>query len=160
MTNYKTIQALSKDTHRAAEGTLAFVAEKGGELYVKARNGWRKVQVCQLFHPDLRILSGKQRWQISCETDSVFFQLGELISHGPPTSAASQSLSRSGEWKPQRVHSQVQTLLPTKSPNDCDKTLSISLVCTKKNMSENNTIKPLRLWCAHTRKMLLNLRFL
>lgn len=47
MANYKTIQALSKDTNRAAEGTLAFVAEKGGELYVKARNGWRKVQVGQ-----------------------------------------------------------------------------------------------------------------
>lgn len=51
MTNYKTIQALSKDAHRAAEGTLAFVAEKGGELYVRARNGWRKVQVRQLFLP-------------------------------------------------------------------------------------------------------------
>lgn len=45
MTNYRSIQALSKDTQRAAEGTLAFVADKGGELYLKARDGWRKVQV-------------------------------------------------------------------------------------------------------------------
>lgn len=138
MTNYKTIHALSKDAHRAAEGTLAFVAERGGELYIKARNGWRKVQVRQLLYPDLM----RRRWKTSSEADSVFFQLGELISPGPPTSAASQSLSRSGEWnKPQRVHSQVQTLLSTILPNVCDKTLLISLVYTKEKVSGNNKIK-------------------
>uniref|UniRef100_A0A3P8SAM0 Collagenase NC10/endostatin domain-containing protein n=1 Tax=Amphiprion percula TaxID=161767 RepID=A0A3P8SAM0_AMPPE len=34
------------EAHRAAEGTLAYVSEKGGELYIRARNGWRKIQVC------------------------------------------------------------------------------------------------------------------
>lgn len=46
VTTYKTINALSRETHRAAEGALAYVSEKGGELYVRARNGWRKIQVC------------------------------------------------------------------------------------------------------------------
>lgn len=45
VTTYKTIPALSRETHRAAEGTLAYVSEKGGELYIRARNGWRKIQV-------------------------------------------------------------------------------------------------------------------
>lgn len=114
MTSYKSIQALSKDTHRAAEGTLALVAEKGGELYLKAHNGWRKVQVWQLFQAGARVL-----FRRSALTHSVFFQLGELISPGPPPSAASQSLSRSGDWsRSQRLQSQVQTP-PTKAPNVC-----------------------------------------
>lgn len=46
MTIYKTSHALSRETHRAAEGTLVYVSEKGGELYIKARNGWRNIQVC------------------------------------------------------------------------------------------------------------------
>lgn len=57
-----------------AEGTLAYVSERGGELYVRTRNGWKKIQ------------------------------LGELI-HS--SSAASQSLSRPGDWgRPPRIHSQ------------------------------------------------------
>lgn len=77
MTTYKTVHALVRETHRAAEGTLAYVSEKGGELYIKSRNGWRKIQ------------------------------LGELIQQGQSAAAASQSLSRPGEWsKPHRIHSQ------------------------------------------------------
>lgn len=113
MTNYKTIQALSKDTLRAAEGTLAYVSEKGGQLYVKAQNGWRKVQVGQLLHPYVKMDSVKGKRSKSAVvalTQTLFFQLGGLINNGASTSAASQSLSRSGGWsKPQRVHSQVQT---------------------------------------------------
>lgn len=77
MTTYKSIHALNRETHRAAEGTLVYVSEKGGELYIRTRNGWRKIQ------------------------------LGELIQNGPSSQAASQALSRSGEWnRPHRVHSQ------------------------------------------------------
>lgn len=77
MNTFKSVHALSRESHRAAEGSLAYVSEKGGELYVRTRNGWRKVQ------------------------------LGELIQQGPSSSAASQSLSRSGEWsRPHRIHSQ------------------------------------------------------
>lgn len=47
---YKTSHALSRETQRAAEGTLAYVSEKGGELYIRARNGWRKIQVCVCGH--------------------------------------------------------------------------------------------------------------
>uniref|UniRef100_A0A3P8SAN2 Collagenase NC10/endostatin domain-containing protein n=1 Tax=Amphiprion percula TaxID=161767 RepID=A0A3P8SAN2_AMPPE len=39
------ISALNREAHRAAEGTLAYVSEKGGELYIRARNGWRKIQL-------------------------------------------------------------------------------------------------------------------
>lgn len=46
VTTYKTIQALNKEAHQAAEGTLAYVSEKGGQLYIRTRNGWRKIQVC------------------------------------------------------------------------------------------------------------------
>lgn len=46
VTTYKTLHALSRDSHRAAEGTLVYVSEKGGELYVRVRNGLRKIQVC------------------------------------------------------------------------------------------------------------------
>lgn len=46
VTIYKTSHALSRETHRAAEGTFAYVSEKGGELYIRALNGWRKIQVC------------------------------------------------------------------------------------------------------------------
>lgn len=57
-----------------AEGTLAYVSERGGELYIRTRNGWKKIQ------------------------------LGELI-HS--SSAASQALSRPGDWsRPHRIHSQ------------------------------------------------------
>uniref|UniRef100_A0A3B4U8J7 Collagenase NC10/endostatin domain-containing protein n=1 Tax=Seriola dumerili TaxID=41447 RepID=A0A3B4U8J7_SERDU len=40
------IHALNRESQRAAEGTLVYVSERGGELYVRARNGWRKIQVC------------------------------------------------------------------------------------------------------------------
>lgn len=49
VTTYKTSHALSRETHRAAEGTMAYVSEKGGELYIRARNGWRKIQVCIVY---------------------------------------------------------------------------------------------------------------
>ena len=49
VTTYKTLHALSRDTHRAAEGTLVYVSEKGGELYIRVRNGLRKIQVCVVF---------------------------------------------------------------------------------------------------------------
>lgn len=81
MTTYKTNHALSRETSRAAEGTLAYVSEKGGELYIRARNGWRKIQ------------------------------LGELIQSGPSTSATSQSLSRPGDRsKTHRSQSHSQEL--------------------------------------------------
>ncbi|KAA8586686.1 hypothetical protein FQN60_016382, partial [Etheostoma spectabile] len=47
VTIYKTSHALSRETQRAAEGTFAYVSEKGGELYIRARNGWRKIQELQ-----------------------------------------------------------------------------------------------------------------
>uniref|UniRef100_A0A4W6BZ43 Collagenase NC10/endostatin domain-containing protein n=1 Tax=Lates calcarifer TaxID=8187 RepID=A0A4W6BZ43_LATCA len=40
------IHALTRESHRATEGTLAYVPERGGELYIRTRNGWRKIQVC------------------------------------------------------------------------------------------------------------------
>ncbi|MEQ2157783.1 hypothetical protein GOODEAATRI_005352 [Goodea atripinnis] len=40
---FKTVHALARETQRAAEGTLAYVSEKEGELYVRAHNGWRKI---------------------------------------------------------------------------------------------------------------------
>uniref|UniRef100_A0A3Q2FUQ8 Collagenase NC10/endostatin domain-containing protein n=1 Tax=Cyprinodon variegatus TaxID=28743 RepID=A0A3Q2FUQ8_CYPVA len=46
---FKTVQALTRETQRAAEGTLAYVSQKGGELYVRARNGWRKIPVGTMF---------------------------------------------------------------------------------------------------------------
>ena len=49
VTTYTTLHALSRDTHRAAEGTLVYVSEKGGELYIRVRNGLRKIQVCVVF---------------------------------------------------------------------------------------------------------------
>lgn len=49
VTTYTTIQELSKERHRAAEGTLAYVSERGGELYVRTHEGWRKIQVCTVF---------------------------------------------------------------------------------------------------------------
>lgn len=77
MTTYKTFHALTREAHRAAEGTLAFVSERGGELYIRTRNGWRKIP------------------------------LGELIHSGPQSSGASQTVSKTGEWsRPQRAHSQ------------------------------------------------------
>uniref|UniRef100_A0A3B3ZEQ5 Collagenase NC10/endostatin domain-containing protein n=1 Tax=Periophthalmus magnuspinnatus TaxID=409849 RepID=A0A3B3ZEQ5_9GOBI len=33
------------ETHRAAEGTLAYVSERGGELYIRTRHGWKKIQL-------------------------------------------------------------------------------------------------------------------
>uniref|UniRef100_A0A3Q2V197 Collagen, type XV, alpha 1b n=1 Tax=Haplochromis burtoni TaxID=8153 RepID=A0A3Q2V197_HAPBU len=47
VTSYKTIHALTQEAHHAAEGTLAYVSERGGELYIRARNGWHKIQVCR-----------------------------------------------------------------------------------------------------------------
>lgn len=46
VTIYKTVHAMNRESHRAAEGTLVYVSEKGGELYIRTRNGWRKIQVC------------------------------------------------------------------------------------------------------------------
>uniref|UniRef100_A0A667X8W1 Collagen, type XV, alpha 1b n=1 Tax=Myripristis murdjan TaxID=586833 RepID=A0A667X8W1_9TELE len=40
-----TLHALSRESYRAAEGTIAYVSDRGGELYVRARDGWRKVQL-------------------------------------------------------------------------------------------------------------------
>ncbi|KAF7657539.1 hypothetical protein LDENG_00025220 [Lucifuga dentata] len=78
VTTYETIYALTQETRQAAEGSLAYVSDRGGELYIRAHYGWRKVQ------------------------------LGELISDEPSSSAVSQALSRNGEWsKPQRTHSQL-----------------------------------------------------
>lgn len=45
---YKTIQELTQETHHAAEGTMAYVSARGGELYIRARNGWRKIPVCPI----------------------------------------------------------------------------------------------------------------
>lgn len=45
VTTYRTFNALTRDSLRTAEGTLAYVSERGGELYIRARNGWRKIQV-------------------------------------------------------------------------------------------------------------------
>ncbi|MEQ2258479.1 hypothetical protein XENORESO_020340 [Xenotaenia resolanae] len=74
---FKTVHALARETQRAAEGTLAYVSEKEGELYVRAHNGWRKIP------------------------------LGELIHNGASSSEASHALSRAGDWsRPRRVHSQ------------------------------------------------------
>uniref|UniRef100_A0A3Q4G6P0 Collagen, type XV, alpha 1b n=1 Tax=Neolamprologus brichardi TaxID=32507 RepID=A0A3Q4G6P0_NEOBR len=44
---YKTTHALTQEAHHAAEGTVAYVSERGGELYIRARNGWHKIQVCR-----------------------------------------------------------------------------------------------------------------
>lgn len=56
---------------------MAYVSERGGELYIRARNGWRKIQ------------------------------LGELIQSGPSASESSQALSRPGDWsRTHRSHSQ------------------------------------------------------
>nr|XP_057924239.1 collagen, type XV, alpha 1b isoform X3 [Doryrhamphus excisus] len=77
VSTYKTVHALTRDMQRATEGTLAYVAESGGELYIKVRNGWSKLQ------------------------------LGELIRSESSSSSASQTHSRPGEWsRPHRSHSQ------------------------------------------------------
>lgn len=59
VTTFKTVKALSRETRdqRAAEGTLAYVSERGGELYIRARNGWRKIQVCTADIPSTAVLS-------------------------------------------------------------------------------------------------------
>lgn len=44
VTVYKTGQALLRETHRASEGAMAYVSDKG-ELYIRAQGGWRKIQV-------------------------------------------------------------------------------------------------------------------
>lgn len=49
ITIYTTIYGLSRTTQRAAEGTLAYVSERGGELYIRTQNGWCKIQVCITF---------------------------------------------------------------------------------------------------------------
>ncbi|XP_076018225.1 collagen, type XV, alpha 1b [Genypterus blacodes] len=89
VSTYKTIHALTGEAQEATEGSLAYVSDRGGELYIRARNGWRKVQ------------------------------LGELIPDEPPSSAVSQALSRNGEWsKPQRIQSQeLQEPTPGYKPN-------------------------------------------
>lgn len=80
MTTYRSTQALVRESLRAAEGTIAYVADRGGELYIRAQQGWRQVQ------------------------------LGELIPgppDAPSSSSVSQALSRSGERsQPLRIHSQ------------------------------------------------------
>ena len=45
VTIYKSTHALVREGQRAPEGTLAYVSERGGELYIKRRNSWRKIQV-------------------------------------------------------------------------------------------------------------------
>ncbi|XP_071370054.1 collagen alpha-1(XV) chain-like [Centroberyx affinis] len=80
VTTYRTVHALARESHRAAEGTMAYVSDRGGELYVRTRNGWRKVQLGELI---------------------------QLPSEGPSSSAVSQALSRPGERsRPHRIHSQ------------------------------------------------------
>uniref|UniRef100_A0A3Q2Z4L7 Thrombospondin-like N-terminal domain-containing protein n=1 Tax=Hippocampus comes TaxID=109280 RepID=A0A3Q2Z4L7_HIPCM len=46
VSTHETIYALTRETRRAPEGTLAYVSESGGELYIKSQNGWRKIRVC------------------------------------------------------------------------------------------------------------------
>ncbi|XP_062337682.1 LOW QUALITY PROTEIN: collagen alpha-1(XVIII) chain-like [Osmerus eperlanus] len=79
VSTYRTALALVRESHRVAEGTMAYVADRGGELYIRAQQGWRQVQ------------------------------LGELILAPPdlPSSSVSQALSRPGERsRPPRIHSQ------------------------------------------------------
>ncbi|XP_056276339.1 collagen, type XV, alpha 1b isoform X2 [Pseudoliparis swirei] len=65
--SYKTSHALGRDSQRAAEGTLAYVSERGGELYIRTGGGWRKIQ------------------------------LGELIQSRSSSSLSSHTLSRPGD---------------------------------------------------------------
>lgn len=44
VTTYRNTITLMRESHRAAEGSMAYVSDKG-DLYVRARDGWRKVQV-------------------------------------------------------------------------------------------------------------------
>lgn len=68
MTTYKSVETMFQHMHRSAEGSMAYVSERS-ELYLRVREGWRKVQ------------------------------LGELISFpaDSPTSPVSHGLSRPGE---------------------------------------------------------------
>uniref|UniRef100_A0A3Q0QQW3 Collagen, type XV, alpha 1b n=1 Tax=Amphilophus citrinellus TaxID=61819 RepID=A0A3Q0QQW3_AMPCI len=68
------IHTLNQEAHRAAEGTLAYVSERGGELYVRVSNGWRKIQeslcpvvLCDFHHPSLC----SQRYQVLFQTDQT-----------------------------------------------------------------------------------------
>lgn len=48
VTTYRNTITLMRESHRAAEGSMAYVSDKG-ELYVRTRDGWRKVQVLHAF---------------------------------------------------------------------------------------------------------------
>uniref|UniRef100_A0A1A8RD40 Collagen, type XV, alpha 1b n=1 Tax=Nothobranchius rachovii TaxID=451742 RepID=A0A1A8RD40_9TELE len=74
---FRTVQALTRQMHHAVEGTLAYLSETDGELYIKVQNGWKKIP------------------------------LSKLIQLEPTSSEASQSLSRPEDWsRHQRVRSQ------------------------------------------------------
>lgn len=48
---YGTVQALPAVSQGFSEGTLAYVSERGGELYVRTLDGWRKIQVGVVIQP-------------------------------------------------------------------------------------------------------------
>lgn len=48
VSTYRNTNSLMRESHRAAEGSMAYVSDKG-ELYVRTRDGWRKVQVLHAF---------------------------------------------------------------------------------------------------------------
>lgn len=77
VTSYKTTHALTQEAHHAAEGTVAYVSERGGELYIRARNGWHKIQVCRTRPERFNILY-KIIAASSCEA-SIFKSLSERI---------------------------------------------------------------------------------
>lgn len=80
MTVYKTGQALLRETHRAAEGAMAYISDKS-ELYIRAQGGWRKIQLGEL---------------IPIPSDSH-------------TAAVSHGLSRPSDRSTPRLHSQELT---------------------------------------------------
>jgi len=122
--SYKTSHALGRDSQRAAEGTLAYVSERGGELYIRTGGGWRKIQVCvcvcvrvtcvDVWHgwEEVAGTLGSRREIVGFLTVTVFFQLGELIQSRSSSSLSSHTLSRPGDLsRAQRSqsHSRVHT---------------------------------------------------
>lgn len=83
MTTYKSVETLFQHMHRSAEGTMAYVSEKS-ELYIRVREGWRKVQLGEL---------------ISLPADS-------------PSTAVSHRLSRQGGLSYSDLITQGQVYLP------------------------------------------------
>uniref|UniRef100_A0A3P8X6A9 Collagen, type XV, alpha 1b n=1 Tax=Cynoglossus semilaevis TaxID=244447 RepID=A0A3P8X6A9_CYNSE len=47
------IHSMTKDSQRVSEGTLAYVSDGGGELYIRTQTGWQKIQVCNNIHPSI-----------------------------------------------------------------------------------------------------------